>query len=180
MVEEIFKDIKDLEGKYQVSNFGNILSLNYHRSGKPKLMKLSDNGNGYLKVCLSKDGKQKMFKVHRLVAETFIPNPENLPQVNHIDENKENNRVDNLEWCSLEYNNNYGTRNERIGKTISKLQINEQNKSKKVLQFSLTGEFICEWPSTAECGRNGFNQGHVAACCRGKKPQYKGFRWEYA
>lgn len=171
---EIFKDIKDLEGKYQVSNFGNVLSLNYGRTGKPKLLKPLTEGGGYLFVNLCKNGKKKMFKIHRLVAETFLENPDNLPQVNHKDEDKTNNRVDNLEWCDNKYNCNYGTRIERIVKKQT-----NRNKSKKVLQFTLDGKFIREWPSTAECERNGFNSGHVSSCCNGKEKSHKGFLWKY-
>ena len=171
---EIFKDIKDYEGLYQVSNFGNVLSLNYNRSGKPKLLKPHIEGGGYSFVHLCKDGKRKMFKIHRLVAETFLENPDNLPQVNHKDEDKTNNRVDNLEWCDNKYNCNYGTRIERIVKKQT-----NRNKSKKVLQFTLDGEFIREWPSTRECKRNGFNSGHVSSCCNGKLKSHKGFIWRY-
>ena len=172
---EIWKDIKDYEGLYQVSNFGQILSLHYNRSRKCKLLKLIKTKFGYLRVQLFKDGKGKMFIVHRLVAETFLKNPDNLPQVNHIDENKENNRVDNLEWCTSEYNINYGTRNEKVSKTMT-----NGKTSKKVLQFSLTGEFIREWESTQECGRNGFNQGNISSCCLGERKSADGFKWQYA
>ena len=114
MVEEIYKDIKDLEGLYQVSNLGNVKSLNYHRSGKSKLLKPGKDKNGYLFVILSKNGKMKTFRVHRLVAETFIPNPNNLPCVNHKDENPSNNNISNLEWCDYQYNNSYGNHNKKI------------------------------------------------------------------
>ena len=153
------------EGLYKVSNWGRILSLNYKNTGKAELMTPVDDGGGYLQVGLSKNGEYKTCKVHRLVAQTFIPNPDNLPQVNHIDENKINNRVENLEWKSPKDNCNHGTRNERI--------------SKKVLQFSLDGKLIREWESTHECGRNGFNQGAVAASCRGERKTHKGFRFMY-
>ena len=167
---------------YKVSNLGRILSLDYNHTGKPGLMNPSEDTGGYFQVNLRKNGETKTCKVHRLVAQTFLPNPENLPEVNHKDEDKTNNFVflnedgtvnkekSNLEWKNHKDNCNHGTRNERIAKT----------RSKKVLQFSLTGEFIREWESTNECGRNGFNQGKVAACCRGEKPQYKGFKWCYA
>ena len=84
--------------KYQVSNFGRVRALNFHRSGYSKLLKLRNTSDGYLQVGLRKDGKQTMFRVHRLVANAFIENPNNLPVVNHKDENKQNNNVDNLEW----------------------------------------------------------------------------------
>ena len=174
------------EGLYKVSNLGRILSLNYNHTGKPGLMNPVDVGTGYLQVGLWKNKKTKLCYVHRLVAEAFLENPDNLPQVNHKDENKTNNFVflnedgtvnkekSNLEWKTPKDNCNHGTRNERI----SKAQTN-RNKSKKVLQFSKSGEFIREWPSTQECGRNGFDQGHVAACCRGELKTHKGFCWEY-
>ena len=180
---EIYKDIKDLEGKYQVSNFGNVLSLNFHRSGKPKLMKQKENNNGYLLVGLRKNGKQKFFQIHRLVAETFLPNPNNLPCVNHKDEDKTNNFVGtqendykdgNLEWCKHDYNNKYGSRIQRAAKTNT-----NGKKSKKVLQFTKYGEFIREWPSTMECERNGFYNSHVSACCRGEQKTHKGYIWKY-
>ena len=164
------------EGLYKISNLGRILSLNYRNTGKPDLMTPVETSNGYLKVKLSKNRESKTCLVHRLVAETFLPNPENLPQVNHIDENKENNRVDNLEWKSPKGNCNHGTRNERLRKT----QINDPNKSKRVLQFTKSRELIREWSSTQECGRNGFDQSAVSKCCNGKLPHYKGFCWMYA
>ena len=159
---EIYEDFK-------VSNLGRIKSLNYRRTGKSELMTPSENTDGYFKVNLRKNGENKTCYVHRLIAQTFIPNPENKPEINHIDEDKTNNRVDNLEWKWHKDNINHGTHNERSAKA----------RSKPVLQFSLTGDFIREWSSTMECGRNGFNQGAVAACCRGKLLQYKGFLWMY-
>ena len=174
------------EGLYKVSNLGRILSLNYKNTGKSKLMTPVDDGCGYLKVNLSKNGETKTCKVHRLVAQTFIPNPENLPEVNHIDEDKTNNFVflnedgtvnkekSNLEWKSHRDNCNHGTRNERASKALTNGKL-----SKPVLQLSLSGDLIREWESTQECGRNGFNQGAVAACCRGERKTHKGFRWEY-
>ena len=159
---EIYED-------FEVSNLGRIKSLNYRRTGKAELMTPSENTDGYFKVNLRKNGENKTCYVHRLIAQTFIPNPENKPEINHIDEDKTNNRVDNLEWKWHKDNINHGTHNERSAKA----------RSKPVLQFSLTGDFIREWSSTMECGRNGFNQGAVAACCRGKLLQYKGFLWMY-
>ena len=162
------------EGLYKVSNLGRILSLNYKNTGKAELMTPVERKDGYSVVGLWKNRKSKTCLVHRLVAQTFLPNPDNLPEINHIDENKENNRVENLEWCTSEYNNNYGTRNERAAKA------NTNGKcSKKVLQFTLDGIFIREWPSTNECGRNGFNQTKVSACCRGERKTHKGYIWKY-
>ena len=170
------------EGLYKVSNFGRILSLNYNNTEKPELMNPGTNKDGYFQVQLWKNRKYKMCLVHRLVAFTFLENPENLPEVNHKDEDKTNNFVflnedgsvdkekSNLEWKSPKDNCNHGTRNERIAKALSK----------KVLQLSLSGELIREWESTMECGRNGFDHGAVCRCCNGKLPHYKGFCWMYA
>ena len=179
---------------YQVSNFGKILSLNYGRTGKSKLKRLNKTKTGYQQVRLSKNGKKDTFYVHRIVAETFLPNPENLPQVNHkIEGDKgktinmvffnEDGTIDKerttIEWVTPKENNNYATRNERADKAISEANTNGKL-SKKVLQFTLDDEFVREWPSVAECGRNGFCQGHVSRCCNGKRKSHKGFKWCYA
>ena len=177
------------EGLYQVSNLGRFKNLNYRNTGKAELLNPGTNKDGYLQVCLSKNGEYKMCLFHRLIAETFLPNPDNLPQVNHKIDTKEGKKINmvifnedgtvnkertTIEWCTPKENNDYGTRNERVAKANT-----NGIRSKPVLQLSLTGDLIREWPSVGECGRNGFNKGAVAACCRGEKPQYKGFRWEY-
>lgn len=122
-MEEIWKDIIivkrgklfDYSGKYQVSNYGNVRSLRYRgQNGLVKKLKPGCDGRGYPYVVLTNhDGSQDNFKIHRLVATAFLPNPNDLPEVNHKDEVKTNNHVDNLEWCSSEYNLEYGTARER-------------------------------------------------------------------
>ena len=109
---EIWKPIQGYEN-YVISSLGNVKSLNYRQTGKEHILKQSANEHGYQVVYLYKQNKRKHFLVHRLVAEAFIPNPDNLPYINHRDENSSNNCVSNLEWCTHEYNVNYGTRNER-------------------------------------------------------------------
>lgn len=104
---EIWKDIAGYEGLYQVSNLGNVLSLNYLGHGKKQLLKQTMTTNGYKKVILWKNGVGKNYRVNRLVAAAFIPNPDNLPIVNHKDWNRLNNCADNLEWCTVKYNSNY-------------------------------------------------------------------------
>lgn len=115
MTEE-WKPIKGFEGLYEVSNFGNILSLKWRGGSKPKLMTPIIHKNGYCNMALSKNGVIKRCLVHRLVAEAFISNPYNLPQINHKDEIKTNNHVSNLEWCTQAYNNVYGTRLSKIAR----------------------------------------------------------------
>ena len=178
------------EGLYKVSNLGRILSLDYRNTGKPGLMNPFDNGKGYLQVGFWKNGKYKTCFVHRLVAQTFLPNPENKPQVNHKIEgdvgktlnmvifNKDgtiNKEKTTIEWVTYKENNDYGTHNERMRKALTNGKL-----SKRVLQFSLTGDLIREWPSTKEAGRNGFDSSAVAKCCRGKLKSHKGFRFMFA
>lgn len=173
---EIWKDIKNYEGLYQVSNWGRVKSLGNGGTYKTsRILKTGKDINGYFFVTLWKNGKQKHCLVHRLVATAFLDNPENFPCINHKDEVKTNNSVENLEWCSYKYNNNYGSHKEKV----SDAQINDPNKSKKVLQFTLDGELIREWESTRECERNGFNHCSVCLCCNGKLKSHKGFLWEY-
>lgn len=170
MRTEIWRDIAGYEGLYQVSNLGRVKSLGNGRTCKTsRILKFIKTKVGYLYVQLCKDGKRKGFRVNRLVAEAFIPNTDGKPEVNHIDEDKANNSVENLEWVWPKDNINHGTRNERVAKKLSKL----------VLQFTLDDEFVREWESTKECGRNGFSQGAVAACCRGEYKQHKGYIWKY-
>ena len=172
---EIWKDIKDYEGLFQVSNLGRVKSLGNGGTYKTsRIRKFYKNKGGYLQVQLCKDGKRKWFRVNRLVASAFLENPDNLPCVNHRNEIKTDNRAENLEWCSYEDNINHGTRNKRVSKAMTNGKL-----SKPVIQLSLDGKLIREWPSTAECGRNGFNIGHVAACCRGEEKTHKGFLWMY-
>lgn len=165
-MEEIWKDKKDYEGHYQVSNCGRVKSIKF---GKEKILKLIKDKEGYLQVTLCKNNIKKVYKVHRLVAEVFLDNPDNLPQVNHKDEDKTNNNVENLEWCDRLYNVRYGTGIERRSK----------KRSKPVLQYDLNGNLIKEWISVNDAGRNGYNQGNVADCCRGERKTHKGFIWRY-
>lgn len=108
MEVEEWKDVVGYEGLYTVSNTGKVMSLNYNNTGNEGILSQSKDKDGYSRVILSDSGKRKTISVHRLVAIAFIPNPNNLPQVNHIDEVRDNNNVNNLEWCTLEYNINYG------------------------------------------------------------------------
>ena len=170
MKGEIWKDIEGYEGLYQVSNLGRVKSLNYHRTGKEGI--LEGYGNDYLQVNLCKDGNREQPLVHVLVATAFIENPDNLPEVNHKDENKYNNCMDNLEWCSHSYNNTYNDKAKKVGKKLSK----------SVIGINKISGLILEFPSTCEASRQtGIDQGNITKCCKGKR--YKsagGYIWHYA
>lgn len=170
---EEWRDIKNYEG-YQVSNLGRVRSLNYNHTGEIHIIKPFKIE--YLGLNLWKNKKRKYYLVHRLVAEAFIPNPDNLPCVNHIDECKTNNRVENLEWCSYKYNSNYGT---AIQRTREK-NINHLNYSKPVFQYTLDGELIAEYPSASEAARQ-INKAktHISDCCLGKLKSAYGYKWQY-
>ena len=172
---EIWRDIEGYEGLYQVSNLGKVKSLNYNRTKKEKILKTVPNSYGYLQLRLSYKGEATHYQVHRLVAEAFIPNPENKPQVNHKDEDKTNNKVENLEWMSSKENINYGTRNMRSGKS----QTNNKKKSKPIYGINIKTNERIEFPSTQEAGRNGFNQGAIVNCLKGRCKSHKGYKWFY-
>ena len=167
-MEEIWKDIKGYEGKYMVSNTGKVKSLErtvwynggYYKKSE-KTLKGYDNGKGYLRVELCKDGKRKWYRINRLVAQAFLPNPYNLPEVNHIDQDKYNNCVDNLEWCTTQYNIEY-------------------SKAKAVIGINKVSGLILEFPSLMEAERQtGISNKHICECCKGKRKSAKGFYWHY-
>lgn len=173
MTEEIWKDIAGYEGLYKVSNLGRVKSLNYLRKGIEKERIPNKNNSGYLIVGLHKDGKIKTFLIHRLVAEAFIENVNDLPQVNHIDENKLNNSVENLEWCSAKYNSNYGEHNYNLRNTMS-------SKVPNILQYTLDGKFLNEYVSGRDAERKtGISHGGILKCCQGKYRTWKGYIWKY-
>ena len=179
----------EIYDNYQVSNLGRMINLNYRGTGKAKLMEPYEKGRKYLQVYLSKNGKKDWIYVHQLVAETFLPNPLNKPCINHKIEGDEGKKINmvffnedgtvdeeksTIEWATYEENNNYGTRNERIFEKTTNGKL-----SKPVLQLSLDGEFVREYPSTHECERNGFEHSSVIRCCKGKQKTHKGFRFMY-
>lgn len=185
MENEIWKDIKGYEGKYMVSSLGNVKTLRReYISGlglvkytEERLLTQHQSYNGYMRVSLCSDGKVINKLVHRLVAEAFNPNPYGLPQVNHKDEDKTNNIYTNLEWCSQEYNNEYGTRNERSA-------INNRNNPKQncrqINRYTLDGKYIDTWPSSKEIERSlGFNFANILLSCKKKRGMRYGFQWRY-
>lgn len=166
---EQWKSIACYEGLYEVSDLGRIKSLKF---GKEKILKPRKHSCGYLMVSLCKDGKVKQPKIHRLVAESFLPNPQGLETVNHKDEDKTNNTVSNLEWMSIKDNNNYGTRNKRVGEALSK-QVQMLDKS--------TGELLTTFPSICEAERvTGIYKASISSCCLGNRKYAGGYVWKYS
>ena len=171
---EIWKKIKNYENLYEISNHGKVKSvkriIKRKKTGnlpiKERILKPSINVSGYKTVALSKNDKRKIIPIHRLVAQAFISNPKNLPCVNHKDENKLNNYVDNLEWCTVKYNNNYGTKKDKV--------------SKKVIQYDKNKNIIKEWNSIIDVQRiSNINRSNIIQCCKGKRKSAGGYVWEY-
>ena len=189
------------EGLYQVSNTGQVKSLNYKGTGKTKILKQGTSKHGYKKVVLYKNKKRKTYLVHRLIAQTFISNPNNWPQVNHKDENKTNNVAWNLEWCTSKYNNNYGTCRERMiekqkGKYVSKETKRKLSKSfkgknrgkdnvhsKPIIMLTLDGEFIRRFDSIADAVRflnkNNKCSGNIIKSLKNANRTAYGSKWKY-
>lgn len=166
---ETWKDIAGFEGYYQISNFGNVRSVTravHHPKGgvrvcRSRPIKPALNGDGYYFVVLQKNHTAKPYRINRLVAEAFIGNPANLPCVNHIDKNRLNNHVDNLEWCTVEYNNRYST-------------------NKAVSQYDDSGKHICDWEAVSDVTRQlRINASNIIQCCRGKRKTAGGYIWKY-
>lgn len=187
---EIWKDVIGYEGKYEVSNTGKVRSLHFSRGNEVKELKLTNDKNGYKAVSLWNDGKQSTGKVHRLVAQAFLPNPYNYPQINHKDENVANNHVDNLEWCTCEYNINYGNhnRNNALAQTgkkhtlehIMKIRANAPTSKPVCMLDPDTLEIVKEYPSASEAARqmNGIPT-NISSACRKKRIKSKGYYWRY-
>lgn len=207
-IEEIWKEIEGYEGIYQVSNTGYIRRIadkdSWGRKRTPKTLNPRVDKKGYLHVALSKNGIRREYKVHRIVAEAFIPNPKKFPQVNHKDENKINNAVNNLEWCNNKYNCNYGTKVERfkrnmdwkkkvqntdykrIAKNRKKIDykaLAEQNapkRKKPVIQMDMEGNELREFASAKDVKvLLGFDNSDIGRCCRGKLKSVGGYKWKF-
>lgn len=184
MKEEIWKDIKGYEGYYKASNLGRI------KNSKGKILKQYKNHKGYLILQLSKDGKSKTFIVHRLIAQAFIPNEENKEQVNHINCNKEDNNIENLEWVTNTENKKHARMH---GLCKSSIKGGKNLRAKKVNQYDLYGNLVKQWNCINDIGRSFKlkSVSNICECCKNKKikdkngKEYKyktayGFIWKYA
>ena len=185
---EEWKAIKGYEGLYEVSNLGRVKSISYtNQYGTFDRVVILKGWicEGYPCVQLTKNNEKKTFKIHRLVAETFISNPNNLPEVDHINTIRDDNRVENLRWVTPKENMNnpltkekrcgyQGNKSEEIKKKISKAQ------SIKVVQLTLEGELVKIWDSAIKAQKEcGFDNGNINRCCRGKYKTHKGYKWMY-
>ena len=190
METEIWKSVVGWEDLYEVSNFGNVRTLHYK---KPYLMHPVLDAKGYRRVSFTRvnSKKYKRFAVHRLVAQAFIPNPDNLPEVNHKDENRQNNRVDNLEWCTNKYNCNYGNfkqkvSDSRIGIKFSEIHLDNLRRShvkvqgKPVLQCDRNGVILNEFDSMSDASRSlGISVVSISHCCRKISKSAGGYVFKY-
>lgn len=177
---EIWRDIDGFDG-YQVSNLGNVRSLNYNGTGNVQLLKpsLSGPNREYKSISMQVADKVIRRNVHRLVARAFIPNPNDLSEINHIDEDGTNNKVNNLEWCDRIYNLNYGNRTQKFS----------DSKSIPILQLNLDGTLVKEWKSQTEAARVlGLDLGSLSHCLHGYRIKngvkfpvysYAGYKWKY-
>lgn len=153
-MKEVWKIIEEYPN-YSVSSLGRVKRLK--SSGYSIMLKPIDDGKGYRKVHLFKEGKSKLYLIHRLVAQAFIPNPDNLPYINHKDEDRANNRVENLEWCTAQYNSEYSL-------------------GKKVLQLDSEGNVVKEWESASKAAKEfGINHQVILGCCYNTT----GFNWKF-
>ena len=166
-MDEIWKDIEGYEGLYQVSNLGRVKSLNYKRSGREKILKPDKSKTGYLYLCLYKNNKRNHCRIHRLVANAFIENPNNYPYINHIDECKSNNNISNLEWCSPKYNINHGT--------CIKRRVEKQSKQ----IYCIENDTI--YKSISECGRKlHLSIGNISSVLNKRRKHTKGYTFKYS
>lgn len=181
--KEQWKPIPQYEGLYEVSDKGNVRSVAQYTCHhtvvprpKPRMVRAGLTHDGYARVTLSKYGEQRHATVHRLVALAFIPNPDNLPQVNHKDENPQNNSVDNLEWCTGKQNCNYGQHCQRIKDRLNR----KHHLAKPVAQLDRDGDVIQIYKSVSEAARQmGVRSENISRCCNGKNSLSCGYGWKY-
>lgn len=172
-MEEIWKSIDGTSGKYLISNKGRVWS-----NKSNKLLKQQNNGHGYLRVELYyTNGNRKKYLVHRLVADHFIPINSEKTYINHIDENKNNNSVLNLERCTFEYNINHGTRNKRMIETRMNSEIWRNSRCNSIIGINIETKEKVKFYSYREAEKYGFHSGHISDCVNGKSKTHKGYQW---
>lgn len=197
---EEWRDVVGYEGYYMVSNMGRIATLSHTVDfisiydgvevkktfkAKPCLRKLHQGKHGYMECTLRDSKRTKLMKVHRIVAEAFIPNPQSLSSVNHKDEDKTNNKVENLEWCTCLYNANYGTRNKRLKTSLSNahkkgLYENTYKVGRNpIVGISLLDGTTIKFERSADLHEQGFERHLVSKCCRNLRKDYKGYKWMF-
>lgn len=182
-MKETWKDIEGYVGYYQISNFGRVKSLEricwngqgYYKL-KERILKPHNDRLGYARVQLCKDGICIGCSINREVAKAFIENKNNHPCTNHKDENPRNNHVDNLEWCTYKYNNNYGTARERgVQNTDYK-----SNKKRQIAQYNFKGSLLKVWNGTSEITKIlGYENSAISKCCKGNQQSAHNFTWKY-
>lgn len=181
--KELWMPVKGYECKYEVSNYGNVVSLNYRQTGERHPLSIKTGKDGYLRVTLCKKCICKSILVHRLVAEAFIPNPENKPFVDHIDTDRKNNCVLNLKWCNRKENANNPITLKRMGDNLRNLkriygeQIAKKRKI-KVAQYTLDGKLVKVWDS-AKDAEISMSISNICDCCKGNRKTAKGYIWKY-
>ncbi len=163
---EIWKDITGYEGRYQVSNFGRVKRL--LKNGNEKFLSGKKDKDGYIEIILSANQRKKYFRLHRLVADAFIPNPENKPQINHKDRNKKNNSVANLEWVTCSEN------------VVHSFETGRKIYKRPIVQYTKNMEVVSYWNSIREAGRSlNIAVNNISSCCGGKLPSAGGYIWRY-
>ena len=175
MINEVWKPIEGFEGKYEVSNLGNIKSLPrdyfYGKVKEETYLRLYKEYDGYLRVTLFKNGIRHRYHVHRLVAKTFVENPLNKPFVNHLNEIKDDNRAENLEWCTSKENSNWGACRNKISEKVSK----------PIKQYDALGKFIRDWKSITQASNSlGISISSLSECLHGRTNTSKGYKWRFA
>ena len=178
---EEWRDIKGYEGIYQVSSEGRIKSLDYLHTGKEKILCPKKHNKGYLQIQFVRNGTNKTYTIHRLVAETFIENPYNYPCVNHIDENKQNNKAENLEWCTARQNTIKFLQNHPNFAKDRNYAKSKRRKQNRAIEQIFNGVVVKKWENVREIElRNKWSAWSISECCRGNRKKAYGYTWRYA